>query len=64
LQYASKVGNQRLNNACIRALHYQAFSYSTIRNILEGGFENLSAETGIEHHIPEHENQRGKQYYN
>lgn len=59
-----KVGKERLNKACSRALYYQAYNYKIIKNILERGLEDESI---TEHQqrleIPSHENIRGKDYY-
>ena len=63
LQYAGKTGHERLNNACRRALYYQAFSYRAIRNILEKGMDSMPLPDQGQYHIPNHENQRGNQYY-
>lgn len=59
-----KVGKERLNKACSRALYYHAYNYKIIKNILERGLEDESI---TEHQqrlgIPSHENIRGKDYY-
>jgi transposase len=59
LGFAKRVGQQRLENACERALHYQAYSYHTIRNILEKGLDRLASENSKELKLPFHENIRG-----
>ncbi len=63
LGFAKRVGSQRLDNACERALHYQVYSYHTIRNILEKGLDRLGPENSKVLKIPFHDNIRGKQYY-
>lgn len=59
LGFAKRVGQQRLENACERALHYQAYSYHTIRNILEKGLDKLASENSKELKLPFHDNIRG-----
>jgi transposase len=63
LSYERKVGRDRLINACKRALEYQQYSYSIVRNILERGLDLIEEEEVEE--VPDviHENIRGKQYY-
>ena len=62
LSLAKKVGNERLNNACARALHFQSFYYNTIKKILEKGLDDV--EFSPSHTIlPDHENVRGSSYY-
>jgi hypothetical protein len=61
---AKKVGKQRLNSACRRALEYESFYYKTVKNILERGIdlqEELFASSTQT--TPEHENIRGSNYY-
>lgn len=63
LQLAKKVGNTRLNNACKRALDYQAYNYNIIVRILEKGWDTID-EIPIENEeLPSHKNIRGNQYY-
>ncbi len=64
LSFAKKVGSQRLDNACERALHYQSYSYQTIKKILEQGLDREPAQLEIPYNIPSHENIRGEGYYN
>lgn len=63
LSFAKKVGNQRLEAACQRAVHYGACNYGVIRRILENAQDTLPVEPPAENHIPSHENQRGSNYY-
>lgn len=65
LSFAKKVGNQRLINACKRALEYGVYNYKIIQNILEKGLDNLYEETTDESQLklPGHENIRGDRYY-
>ncbi len=62
LSFAPKYGNERLINACQRALDYGLYSYRTIKKILENGVEKQES-TGESRVMPEHENIRGKDYY-
>lgn len=63
LQLAKKVGNTRLNNACKRALNYQAYNYNMIVRILEKGWDEIE-ETPVENdELPIHNNIRGREYY-
>ncbi len=63
LQLAKKVGNTRLNNACKRALDYQAYNYNIIVRILEKGWDTIE-DTPVENEeLPMHKNIRGNQYY-
>ncbi|WP_224996928.1 IS21 family transposase [Cesiribacter sp. SM1] len=62
LSLAKKAGNERLNNACKRALHFESYYYNTVKKILEKGLDQ--AELTPSHSIlPEHENLRGSSYY-
>jgi transposase len=63
LSYARKVGEERLINACKRALDYNIYNYRIIQKILESGLDKIKTEPGEEHRIPEHNNIRGKYYY-
>lgn len=59
----SKVGKERLINACKRAIEYRAFNYQTILNILEKGLDRFTDEETKIIHLPTHDNIRGSQYY-
>ena len=65
LSFAARVGKERLNNACRRALQYGDYGYQTIRAILERGLDGNTdeAEPGSDHPLPPHDNIRGKNYY-
>ena len=63
---ARKVGDQRLEKACARALHYHSHSYRTVKNILDKALEELDdvqPETATQCFTIEHENLRGNRYY-
>ena len=62
LQLSRKVGPQRLEMACKRALAYDKPSYTTIQTILEKGLEKAGEETKIIK-LPGHDNIRGNTYY-
>lgn len=63
LHLAKKVGKERLNNACKRALDYQAYSFKMIESILEKGWDKLQDPQDESGSIPPHKNIRGKNYY-
>jgi len=63
LTQAKKVGKERMENACKRALYYGSCNYSTIRLILEKGLDKLDSEEEPLLNIPGHTNIRGKAYY-
>ncbi len=63
LQLARKVGNERLNNACKRALDYGAYNYNIIVNILEKGWDIIDDNPQELEEVPTHKNIRGNQYY-
>jgi hypothetical protein len=59
-----KVGKQRLELACQRALYYQSYSYRTVKNILDKGLEEWQQEIFSSlAETPTHSNIRGKVYY-
>ena len=63
LSMTKKVGEERLENACRRALNFNVYNYKTIKNILENGLDNPDYNSESRIHIPKHENIRGKEYY-
>jgi len=63
LSLEKKYGVQRVNLACRRAVEYGAYSYKSIKNILEKGLDKV-IELPAEHRsLPEHENIRGNEYF-
>lgn len=62
LSLEKKVGKERLERACERALSYQSVSYKVIRSIIERGLDNLDG-TGPVSAVPAHENIRGASAY-
>lgn len=64
LSLANKVGNDRLNNACKRAMDYEKINYPIIKSILEKGLDLIDEDPTIEDkEIPKHNNIRGREYY-
>jgi len=64
LSFAKKVGNERLSNACKRALDHHVFNYKIIDNILKRGLDKIVEEpTQQEQELPFHKNIRGDKYY-
>jgi len=63
LHLAKKVGNTRLNNACKRALNYQAYNYKIIERILEKGWDAIEEPLEQIKEVPYHKNIRGRNYY-
>jgi len=64
LSFAARVGKERLEKACQRALQYGDYGYHTIRTILERGLDkNTDDEPKDDQSVPPHKNIRGKNYY-
>lgn len=64
LSSAKKVGNERLINACKKALDFNIYNYKIIQTILNKGLDLLSKEEVDEElKLPEHQNIRGNNYY-
>lgn len=63
LGFARKVGNERLNNACGRAIYYQSYSYNSVKSILDKGLDKEKIQSETQYILPLHENIRGKEYY-
>lgn len=63
MQMAKKYGDERLNNACARALELHSCSYTTISNILKNGADLAGRVSPSPKPLPIHENVRGKEYY-
>lgn len=64
LSFASRVGNERLDKACQRALQYRDYSYMTIKTILERKMDQLPVDGEESGKVmPLHSNIRGKTYY-
>jgi transposase len=63
LSLVKKVGEERLINACKRALEYNIHNHKIIQNILERGLDQIEKDNLLEQALPEHNNIRGKNYY-
>jgi transposase len=63
LSLVRKVGEERLINACKRALEYNIHNYKIVQNILERGLDQVENDGHLKQAIPEHNNIRGKNYY-
>jgi hypothetical protein len=64
LSFNARVGMERLNKACRRAIHYGDYSYHTVRVILEKGLDKDEVKSRDEKRpIPVHLNIRGPKYY-
>jgi hypothetical protein len=65
LSFAKRVGKERLNNACKRALVYQSCNYNSIKSILDKGLDKelIEQKPQAQYSLPLHENIRGKEYY-
>ncbi len=63
INLAKKVGNDRLNKACERASSYQDYSYKTIKTILEKKLDKIDDDKGDDNDLPDHDNIRGKDYF-
>lgn len=63
LHLTKKVGDTRLENACKRALGFEAFNYNIITRILEKGWETIGEVDLEDTELPTHKNIRGKGYY-
>lgn len=62
LSFSKKVGHERLNNACGRAIYYKSYNYMSIKNILDKSLDK--EQIGEQQYIlPLHDNIRGKDYY-
>lgn len=63
LSLAKKYGNDRLNNACTRAVQANYYSYKGVKNILEKGLDKIQ-EQPTTMDLPLHSNIRGSNYFN
>lgn len=63
LSLSKKVGKERLEKACKRAISFDAYSFKTVQNILAKGLEAEDEEVKEALNIPEHINIRGSKYY-
>lgn len=63
LSLEKKVGKERLNSACERALEFNIHNYKIVQNILEKGLDQVDHNEDNDQHLPDHYNIRGKRYY-
>ena len=66
LRLGKRYSPERLEAACARALAFKAYSYKNVESILKKGLDQHPLEVSSpQGHLPllEHENLRGKQYY-
>jgi len=65
MRLAKKYGDQRLEAACDRASRLRSYSYSTVKNILSSGVEQLPLPGAMAPRppAPAHDNIRGSSYY-
>lgn len=64
LGMAKKVGNERLNNACKRAITFNTYHYMAVQSILMKGLDKLDEEIQPDlFSMPKHDNIRGEDYY-
>ena len=63
LNFEKKVGRERLIAACQRGLDFQSYGYQVIKNILNRRLDQLEEPPETTYRPPEHENIRGRAYY-
>ncbi len=63
LNLTKKYPNERINNACKRALHFNCYTLKAVKNILEKNFDKVEEETLFDNPLPSHNNLRGSEYY-
>ena len=65
LNLEKKVGRVRLINACRRALDFGNYNYKSVKMILEKKLDQIQSDQADQQEIvlPEHDNIRGKHYY-
>ncbi len=64
LSFAKKYGQERLEKACSRALEFEAYSYKSVKNILERGLDTIQEKAQRSQKVISfHENNRGAGYY-
>lgn len=63
LSFAKRVGHQRLIKACQRGHAYGLYHFRAIEDILQRGLDLYDLEEERQLPMPEHENIRGKNYY-
>jgi hypothetical protein len=65
LNCVKKVGPERLNNACRRAMEYGVYNYKIVQTILDKKLDTEEiTEPSVDALLPTHENIRGETYFN
>ena len=55
--------DERINNACRRALHFNCYTLKAVKNILKKNFDKVEENTLLDEPLPSHKNLRGSEYY-
>jgi len=63
IRLGKTLGNERLEAACRRALHFGTCSYTSLKSILQNNLETQPLEQELPLPSPAHENLRGGPYY-
>jgi transposase len=63
IRMADKYGDERLNQACQKALQLNSISYVTIKNMLQSGMDKIAIKKVSNQMELLHENVRGSEYY-
>jgi hypothetical protein len=63
MRLGKALGAQRVEAACVRALHFSTCSYTSIKSILQSRLESQPLEHEPPMASPVHENLRGSPYY-
>lgn len=63
LSFAKRVGHQRLTKACQRAHQYGLYSFRAVEDILNRGLDLFDLQEEMQGKMPDHDNIRGKNYY-
>jgi hypothetical protein len=67
IRQGDKYGKERLERACVKALHIRSVSLKTVKAILSSSMDNIPTnqeESQKEEKLITHENIRGASYYN
>lgn len=64
IRLEKKFGAQRLEQACLRALNYNALSYKSVKSMLESGFDTIPVSSNKKQQSIHHENIRGQTILN
>ena len=64
MRLGKSFGHDRLESACVRALHFGTCSYTSLNSILKSKLESQTLEQELPLASPLHQNLRGSPYYN